>query len=750
MKGDVEFKLEEVFIRVCGSNPYKHQLAAAEKILEGKSVVIRAPCGSGKTEACFVPFLLAEKSEFPNRLIYSLPTRALVEDITDRLRRETRRLNASLSVSCQHGANPKDPFFREDVIVATIDQTIGAYCCTPLSLPAYLGNIPAGAVTTAFLCFDEVHTYDHRLGLQSMLALIEQGHERLGLPFVVMSATLPDSFIEWFESRGVKVVEGRDEYVPSRKNRRVHIHWVPRFLSEKDVLNAVSNNVRVMVVCNTIFKAQEIYRKVAGKLSKKGIPAFILHSRFLPEDRSEIESKMKAIFKNGRCGCLVTTQVCEVGLDVSCDVMLTEIAPPDSLVQRIGRCARRGGEGQVYIYDVKSPAPYNRDKEEKLLEKTKQYVAKNLDGKILGWKEELEFVNALLNDRFKKIMKDERRRLAILKNLGDAAFKGDKRQIEENIRQVLNANVTIHENPELLNIYEILGMPWISVNVNVLKSQLSKLNAKYWRIKFFDDERGDFAFKAERNGTVWPHEYYVVSPEFINYSPNVGLIFGDRGESLKPSPRTDECKVKERRYLKESWLEHAEKCLTKFEELVNREKSALALFTRILPLNSSKTAQGLVALCVALHDLGKLNEEWQKSIGATDTPLAHAPMLRGRLLPPHATISGFALLDALIELVQNKRLGCSMALAIAHHHHTRAIDVTKYRLQYLEDVGVILKRLEEKYGVSISLNDIKEKNESKTQLPARMISIEKTKCYTVYTIVSRFIRLSDRASLEEN
>lgn len=370
--------LKEIFVHLCNGEPYKHQLAAAEKILEGKSVVIRAPCGSGKTEACFVPFLLAGKGEFPNRLVYSLPTRALVEDIADRLKEKMGKLGAFLSVSCQHGANPEDPFFKEDVIVATIDQTIGAYCCTPLSLPAYLGNIPAGAVTTAFLCFDEVHTYDYLLGLQSMLALIEQSHDRLGLPFVVMSATLPDSFIEWFKNKGVEVVEGKDEYVPFRRNRRVYVHWVSKILSDEIVLKSASDDIRVMVVCNTVSKAQEIYRKVAGRLRERGIPVFILHSRFLPEDRHRIEEKMKAIFKKGKCGCLITTQVCEVGLDVSCDVMLTEIAPPDSLVQRIGRCARKGGEGHVYVYDVEFPAPYN----EGLLEETKQYVAEHLNEKI--------------------------------------------------------------------------------------------------------------------------------------------------------------------------------------------------------------------------------------------------------------------------------------------------------------------------------------------------------------------------------
>ncbi len=744
MKGDLDgFKLEEVFIRVCGSNPYKHQLAAAEKILEGKSVVIRAPCGSGKTEACFVPFLLAEKSEFPNRLVYSLPTRALVEDIAERLREKMGKLGAFLSVSCQHGANPEDPFFKEDIIVATIDQTIGAYCCTPLSLPAYLGNIPAGAVTTAFLCFDEVHTYDHWLGLQSMLALIEQGHERLGLPFVVMSATLPDSFIEWFKEKNVEVVEGEDEYVPSRKNRRVHIHWVPRFLSEEDVLNAVSDDVRVMVVCNTVFKAQEIYRKVAGKLSEKGVPVFILHSRFLPEDRSKIEDKMKAIFKSGRCGCLVTTQVCEVGLDVSCDVMLTEVAPPDSLVQRIGRCARRGGQGQVYIYDVEFPAPYEKG----LVEETKRYVAEHLDGKILGWKEELEFVNTLLDDRFKKIMKDKKRRLAILRNLGDAAFKGDKRQIEENIRQVLNANVTIHENPESLNVYEILGMPWISVNINVLKSQLSKLNAKYWQLKFFRAEERYPNFYAIECGDILPYEFYVIHPDYAQYTDLVGLIFGEHGKSLVPKPYLPKYLKKSKEYETETWVEHSRKCMKIFRKIADRESWMISVLSRLLEVNFH-TAKGLIALCVALHDIGKLNIEWQKAIGAVNEPLAHAPQsVSKEKPPPHAAISGYALLPVLEKLLKDPYTAIIFELAIGHHHFTRAFRVPSYKIEWLNAVKIVVNELLREYSLKIDVKDIKTKEEFEGFLESSFLNIEDVRSYVTYCILSRFIRICDIESL---
>ena len=68
----------------------------------------------------------------------------------------------------------------------------------------------------------------------------------------------------------------------------------------------------------------------------------------------------------------------------------------------------------------------------------------------------------------------------------------------------------------------------------------------------------------------------------------------------------------------------------------------------------------------------------------------------------------------------------------------------------MKDVEIILRCVNKKYGVSVELNEIKESNERKTQLPTRMINIERTKSYTIYTIISRLIRLCDRESLEGN
>lgn len=144
-EGFLGVSVEGLFRARFGGPPYRHQGEASEALLGGGSVVVRAPCGSGKTEAAVFPFLLGRRSALPKRLIYSLPTRSLVEDVAGRIKKSLSYLSEEVGKVCvsrQHGANPGDLFFKGDLIVTTIDQTVGAYCCTPLSLPVRLGNIP--------------------------------------------------------------------------------------------------------------------------------------------------------------------------------------------------------------------------------------------------------------------------------------------------------------------------------------------------------------------------------------------------------------------------------------------------------------------------------------------------------------------------------------------------------------------------------------------------------------------------------
>ena len=93
----------------------------------------------------------------------------------------------------------------------------------------------------------------------------------------------------------------------------------------------------------------------------------LLHSRFFKKDRKRIEDKLQEWFgKESKDvdAILISTQVVEAGIDISCDTLHTEIAPANAIIQRAGRCARYGGKGVVWVYEIENPdkpLPYMKE-----------------------------------------------------------------------------------------------------------------------------------------------------------------------------------------------------------------------------------------------------------------------------------------------------------------------------------------------------------------------------------------------------
>lgn len=734
--------IDEAFSNIFGVSPYTHQKKTVESLITGKSVVLRAPCGSGKTEACAASFILG-RGTLPNRLIYSLPTRALASEIANRIKVSVDQSRYQYTVSAQHGASSDDPFFKSDIIVATIDQTIGAYCCTPLSLPAYLGNIPAGAAVSSFHCFDEAHTYDRYLGLQTMLVLIQRS-SNLGLPFLVMSATLPDSFIRWFKDKfgeTVDIVEGNDQSVEKRRNRHVILHWEDLRLDANQICEAANNYNRIMIVCNTVTRAQVLYKEILKPLREKGFRVFLLHSRFLEQDRRNIEMEMRQSFETGPKTCLITTQICEVGIDISCDVLLTELAPADSLIQRMGRCARKGGKGEVHVFEVENPAPYSRCE----MIECKNYLAEKLDSHRIGWEQELDLVNTLLGKRFEHIMEDNKRRQTILRSLGDAAFKGNKCDVEKNIREMFSANLTIYDCPDKLGFYDLLSMPWLEIDARVLKRHLVG-KTKFWKVEFEHDENGSPTLSVKSAKDVFPYDFYVIHPDSAKYTQDYGLLFGEQGENLAPL-KLRKKQIEIIKYEKEPWIDHAKKSCSAFENKVkDSEDQSLKLLSKLLDKSLVQT-EGLVLLAIAMHDLGKLNIDWQKSIGANTVPLAHAPRFSKFPPPAHATVSAYSISPLLENALGNRMYAIAFELAIAHHHHARAENVPNYRLEWSTLYKQIIKEIDEKYQLGVQ-EGVREEIRIPTRLDSSFLDFERWKQYTAYCIIARLIRLSDVESFK--
>lgn len=98
---------------------------------------------------------------------------------------------------------------------------------------------------------------------------------------------------------------------------------------------------KILVVCNTIKKAQELYLELKEK-SVENLNIF--HSKFIKKDRAKKESEIlkfgKTDFKGD--GIWISTQIVEASLDIDFDYLFTELSDINGLFQRLGRCNRKG------------------------------------------------------------------------------------------------------------------------------------------------------------------------------------------------------------------------------------------------------------------------------------------------------------------------------------------------------------------------------------------------------------------------
>lgn len=344
--------------------PYQERLAA-----EGLPDVLRVPTGSGKTVAATLPWLYRRTTDpdsEPRWLVLVLPQRALVEQTTGMIGEWLGNLAVDVPVHVLMGgehlgdrewkADPAREHTRERIFVGTQDMVLSrllmrGFAEPRASWPTTFGLLHAGVR----FVFDEVQLMGP--GLPTSLQL--QGlRERWGTAVdcrsTWMSATLDPARLSTVDfSRELSVVELRDaDWKHRRLGKRLRATRTvrelvlggsdaaryPRALAER-VLAEHRPRTRMLVVLNTVERATEVYEA----LGKQELEAelVLLHSRFRPLDRWE--HTRRSVDPPGPAGTIVvSTQVLEAGVDVTSQTLITEVASWSSIVQRAGRCNRRG------------------------------------------------------------------------------------------------------------------------------------------------------------------------------------------------------------------------------------------------------------------------------------------------------------------------------------------------------------------------------------------------------------------------
>ncbi len=315
-------------------------------------LILSAPTGSGKTEAA----LLWAGRQPQTRLLYLLPTRVTSNAMYERVKgyvgdlagltHGTAGLVIGEEQAWQKGAFVSKMLYSSTLMqpatVATVDQLLlGKFNWTHWDL------VETNAAQSAVI-FDEIHAYDlFTLGL--ILNAARELASR-GARLCFMSATMP-SFLRQAIAQVLKPFGGyRWVDCPEAGEEQRHELWVrDKPLSEvlAEVIAAYKKGQKVLVAVNAVDTACEVYQALKKELPPSDVLLF--HGRFIEMHRREREHRIIEADKAPHGFVAVVTQVVEVSLDIDYDVMFTQVAPVDALVQRFGRVNRKGGKGLVPV-----------------------------------------------------------------------------------------------------------------------------------------------------------------------------------------------------------------------------------------------------------------------------------------------------------------------------------------------------------------------------------------------------------------
>ena len=361
--------IEEQYRHWVGFNPNPMQqemfwqLAASDADV---AVLLKSPTGSGKTEAVFVPSLCGRQ-----RLFMIYPARSLVEDQQGRFERIFQRLSAEAgqrySFVLDTGGdarrrvfeqgkettleqwNPRRHLYDGDVILTTLDKFLWRFFGFGEQQKSYIFpfRIHYGARRSLF-CFDEAHSYDD-VAFTNFVRLVKALYVA-NLDLVVMTATMPPAYAQ--ELNFLHTLDFADERraelesMLKREYPDTTLCYIPKAanstLAEQMAELAyehVANGQRLIITVEAVRDAVTLYQI----LEVEGMDGlFLYHGRLPNYVRQKVYSQLKGRERNNQGYCLVTTSAIEVGCDLNAHVLITEICNPEQLIQRAGRCNRRG------------------------------------------------------------------------------------------------------------------------------------------------------------------------------------------------------------------------------------------------------------------------------------------------------------------------------------------------------------------------------------------------------------------------
>lgn len=463
------------------------ELRPAQKFMKmntDKNLIVIAPTGSGKTEASLL-WMNGEKS------FYTLPLKVSSNAIYLRIKENYEYKDVALLHSDAMAVYLREYNGNEDIgekyerskmlsqplTVCTVDQLFR------FVYRALGTEIFAATLKYSKLVLDEIQAYEPRV-----IATIIYGLkmiQEMGGKFAIITATFPPVLKYFMEQYGL--FEGKQYIFKDFTGKEYQVEKYPRHKVEirhsemnLDEIRLRGKNRKVLVICNTVSKAQKFYKKLEGE------NVWLLHSKYIRRDRAFLERKIMEFSESGESGIWITTQIVEASLDIDFDILYTEMCTADSLLQRMGRCNRKGrycpNEANIVVFDNRNGVSEGKRRsvyEDKLYDRSLELLSKYehilfSEDKKTAYMNEVYSVDGVKETiYFENIQKD----LKLFSEIHPTEYSADEAEVRD-IRSVTIVPENVYvENQNLFEYgVEFLKKPNMSREArSLIKSKLENL-----------------------------------------------------------------------------------------------------------------------------------------------------------------------------------------------------------------------------------------------------------------------------------
>jgi len=398
----------------------------------GKSVLVEIPTGEGKTEGSLL-WAIKNLYDKNSKVIYTLPTQVTSNKLYERvtslfeksecgLIHSSSKLYLEKEYEKEHGL--VDDFFKSEitfnknfskpVTVSTIDSLLKFF----INIGRF--NIATKNYLNSVVIIDEVHCYDFKLMgfLKRFLELCNEFDVKVCL----MSASIPTRIKELLGIENYPIVTEKELF----KKKANEIVKIDEELDENFdlIIKKFKENKNILIIRNSVKSATDTYKKLRDDYDIEEDDLILYHSTFKKRDKNQKEKDIFDKLDGNKPFILIATQIVEISLDIDFDVMFTDNAPIDSLIQRFGRVNRKKDEtkkGEIYIFKYEKEFPY----------KSKYLLVTTFDTIKNGYFELGEYVK-WLNTVYDKVFENDIK----INNEVDSLFKQGYKKYDDVLKEL--------------------------------------------------------------------------------------------------------------------------------------------------------------------------------------------------------------------------------------------------------------------------------------------------------------------------